>query len=188
MGNSLDNLDPFDALEIIENFLTIMSKKEREISELYDRLQELEDIQNKQVGFSQLSREFGDVSASNRFTVMVADPIPASRVRLREILSNDAGCVVIGEATNGKELLASSSKHMPDFIVAEIELPTINDGYEALKKIKAANPQLTVIVLSRYVDDLILLKVMEIGAFDFMLKPINHLRLIRNVEKIRNSA
>lgn len=176
-----------DSLEIIENFLNLMAKKEKEISELYDRLEELENRCNK---FKQPEEpeHLNAIVRRNMFTTVVADPIPATRVRLREILSHNAGCTVISEASTGKDLLASYEKHRPNFVVSEIELPTIEEGYRALKEIKAAYPKACIIVISSHVDDAILLRVMEIGAFDFMLKPINHLRLLKNVERIRKQA
>ncbi len=187
MDNAKRNLHLIESLDIIENFLYLMAKKEHEIKDLYERLELQENRQNRNT--PDLSGyKFPGAIPGAYFTALVADPISPSRVRLKEILSHDAGCLVIGEASTGRELVDSYYKHKPGFVIAEIELPTIDEGYDALKEIKASNPRATVIVMSRQVNDLILLKVMEIGAFDFMLKPINHLRLLKNIERIRHSA
>ena len=176
-----------ESLEIIENFLYLLAKKEREISDLYIKLEDLEnrlDMHSEALDPVKV-RVF---NLRRRFTTLIADPVAATRMRLKEILSRDAGCMVVGEAATGADLIKSYEKYKPSFVVSEIELPTIDEGYEALMEIKEKYPRATIIVLSSHVDDIILLRVMEIGAFDFMLKPINHMRLVSNVDRIRKKA
>jgi len=173
----------FDSLEIIENFLYLMAKKEREIRELYKMLEESDGREEKRpVG---THSKLGSLKKRKAFTAMVADPMAVMRVRLKKILSENAGCVVVAEASTCKELLSAYSIHKPSLLVSDIELPTIGEGYKALKEIKTSYPNATIIVVSSNIADVTLLRVMEIGAFDFILKPVNHMRLVNNVEKIR---
>ena len=176
-----------ESLDIFENFLHLLTKKELEIKDLYQKLEELAENKRK-ISPDPLSSRFQSIAEGRRFTTIIADPISVMRVRLKEILSANCGCLIVGEVSNSEELLKSYAKHKPDLLVSDIELPTMDEGYEALLKIKEINPKATIIIVSRHVDDITLLKVMEIGAFDFILKPVNHVRLFNNVAKIRNLA
>ena len=177
----------FESLDIIENFLHLLAKKEHEIRDLYSQLEELESS-NERYRAAEGNPNTFNMDVKERFTTLIADPIPAMRVRLERILSQDAGCKVVGMAGNGEDLVTSYLKHKPDLVVSDIELPTKEEGYEALMKIKSENPDAIIRVISRHVNDDTLLRVMEIGAFDFILKPISHVRLVDNVNRIRKGA
>jgi PleD family two-component response regulator len=174
----------FDSLEIIENILAMMAKKELEIKELYQRLEEYD----KKYPRSPLEQMMSPASEVDRFRIIIADSLPAMRMRLKEILIKDGGCAVAAEAADGRDLMAKYIEHRPSLIVADIELPTTTEGYKALKQIRSSDPNVNIIVISRELDEETLLKVMEIGAYDFISKPINHRRLIHNIEKIRLTA
>jgi two-component system chemotaxis response regulator CheY len=173
-----------ESLEIIENILAIMAKKELEINELYQRLEEYE----KRSPRTPLDELVKGPDENRRFNAIVAESIAPMRRRIREILGKDCGCDVVAEASTGRELIAYFMKHRPHLIVADIELPTSKEGYDALKQISSADPDVRIIVISRELDEDTIMKVTEIGAFDLITKPINHMRLIRNVERLRPLA
>jgi PleD family two-component response regulator len=173
----------FDSLEIIENMLTLMAKKEFEIRELYERLEEYEKARPR----GPLS-ELMNRTSENPSTVIVADTLPAMRRKLSEILAKDGDCNVIGEASNARELLEKCLRLRPQIVVADIDLPEWKDGYESLKRVKVADPHVNIIIICNDLDDVAMLKGMELGAFDLIPKPINHLRLLNNINLIRKTA
>ena len=63
------------------------------------------------------------------------------------MLSLFAEVEVIGEAADGQEALVLVSRHRPDVIVLDIEMPVI-DGVEATKRVKGEWPEIRVVVLT----------------------------------------
>ncbi len=163
--------------------LSLMAKKEFEIRELYERLEE-----NERLHPRGLLQRLLDRDSSCPTPVIIADTLPAMRRKLRDILTKDGDCTVLAEASTGRELLEKCLRMHPTIVVADIDLPKWQDGYEALKRIKVADPNVSIIVIANDLDYLTILKGMELGAFDLISKPINHLRLLNNINLIRKSA
>jgi CheY-like chemotaxis protein len=177
----------YDSLEIIENFLSLMARREVEIKLLYQQLEDYKkaaamarkDPPPLRIGQAGINAPLAGCPT------IVAAKNPAMRNRLTKILSFDSGCKVLAEAEEGGELLNKFLVHRPKLVVSDLELPTAEEGYRALKQIKTVDPDIVVIIISRDMGEDTLLKVMDIGAYDIISKPVNHLRLVTNIEKIR---
>ncbi len=78
--------------------------------------------------------------------------------------------------TTGKEFLTEFEKAQPDLVLLDIMLPDV-DGLELLKKIKAVNPDLPVIMLSAQGNVDVAIESLHLGAFDYISKPIEHEKL-----------
>ncbi len=70
--------------------------------------------------------------------ILVVEDQEDNRQIIRDMLS--ATDYEITEAENGEQALAAVTKHRPDLLLMDIQLPII-DGYEATRRIKA-NPSL----------------------------------------------
>jgi len=179
----------FDALDMFENFLYLIGKKEVEIKDLYRRLEDRDRIISEYQKTAPGLINYDDEGDSQECTVecrtIVASKIPAMRTRLRKILSRDGNCKIVAEAENSIELLEEFHKHKPTLVVADLDLPTSEEGYIALKEIRSKYPDAAIIIISKDVSEGILLQVIDIRPDDIISKPINHLRLVTNVEKIR---
>ena len=90
------------------------------------------------------------------------------------------GHEVIGEATNGHELIKIALEKKPDLIIADINLPVIN-GLEALKKI---NEKLFIpsIIVSGYDDEKLINEAKEIGVLGYLIKPVDESDLKASIE------
>lgn len=177
----------YDSLEIIENFLALMARKESEIEQLYERLEACEKILRKTLWdpVYEKNAQTGTKPDIDGCPTIVAATVPALRNRLTRILTKDSGCKVVAEVDNSTELLSRFFEHRPKLVVADMELPTADKGYEVLKQIKAVYPNVVIMIVSRDVSEDILLKVMDIGAYDIISIPVNHFRLVANIKKIR---
>lgn len=89
-------------------------------------------------------------------------------------------------ATSGEEAIEIVRTDPPDVVVLDVKMPNM-DGLEALRRIKAISPQLEVIMLTGHANLEAASRGMELGAFDFMVKPvtINEL-LTKLVDAYRN--
>ena len=104
--------------------------------------------------------------------VMVVDDSAMFRLFLRTMLEDDPRFLMVGAARNGQEALDGVARHQPEVIILDVEMPIMN-GLEALKRIKARNPEVEAIMFSAYTKNgaQVTVEALEIGAFDFVPKP-----------------
>ncbi len=77
----------------------------------------------------------------------------------------------VRSALSGKDALKSISENTPDVIVLDVKMPDM-DGIETLKQIKALCPSTEVIMLTGHANVEVAIRGMELGAFDYLMKPI----------------
>ncbi|RAO98632.1 Fis family transcriptional regulator [Petrotoga sp. 9PW.55.5.1] len=90
------------------------------------------------------------------------------------------GYEVVGEATNGKELVKIVLEKSPDLIIADINLPVM-DGLEALRYISQTKFVPSIIV-SGYDDEELISKAKDIGVLGYLIKPIDESDLKAAIE------
>ncbi|WBL25912.1 response regulator [Zunongwangia sp. HGR-M22] len=76
---------------------------------------------------------------------------------------------IIGQATNGKELLELVEKYIPDVVLTDIKMPVM-DGIEAAKLIKAKFDRIGIIAFSMFDQDEAVDKMLQAGATGYLLK------------------
>src|SRR5689334_696123 len=104
-----------------------------------------------------------------RARVVIADDHLLTRAGLRAVLENDLQFEVVGEATNGAEVLALTRRVQPDLVLMDVRMPNMN-GLEATAAIRHANPSTIVLILSMFEDSQLLLAAMRAGAAGYILK------------------
>ena len=77
--------------------------------------------------------------------VLIVEDLDMARMGLSVILSNNPNIEIVGMFADGLEGVENALKIKPDVVVMDIGLPTI-DGIEATKRIKAANPDIKVLM------------------------------------------
>ena len=110
-------------------------------------------------------------SSTNTAKILVADDDPSIRLLLKHILLAEGYSVI--EATNGQEVLTHCSDHKFDLAILDIVMPVM-DGIEACRSI---NSQLSdpppVLMITALDDDVSVESAFEVGAIDYVTKPIN---------------
>ncbi len=74
-------------------------------------------------------------------------------------------------AKNGEEALAQLKQRPVDVIVLDVKMPGM-DGLEVLKEIKKTHPLIEVIMLTGHASLEVAIRGMELGAFDYLMKPV----------------
>ncbi|WP_029459227.1 hybrid sensor histidine kinase/response regulator [Solidesulfovibrio alcoholivorans] len=80
---------------------------------------------------------------------------------------------VVHAAANGEEALAVLDEVDPSIVLTDIKMPVM-DGLELLKRIKARNPDIEVVMISGHGDMDLAISCLQNDAADFVTKPINH--------------
>ena len=109
--------------------------------------------------------------------VVIADDETPARSRVRDLLEDCASSFpieLVGEAANGKELLALLEKTSADVVLLDIRMPEM-DGLEAAQHMRKLPDAPSVIFTTAYDD--YALKAFELHAVDYLVKPIRLRRL-----------
>ncbi len=109
---------------------------------------------------------------------VIADDEAGARTHLRALLG---GCSVriAGECATGQELLDVARRIRPDFVCLDIRLPDL-DGLEVARRLEAAS---VVVFTTGYADYAAV--AFDIGAADYLLKPLAPARVAEAVRRVR---
>lgn len=103
--------------------------------------------------------------------LLVVDDSAFMRKIITDLVAELDGVEVVGIARNGIDALEIIPKLKPDIITLDVEMPKLN-GIETLKKIKK-DFDIPVIMLSSHTGTDITIQALQIGALDFIEKPID---------------
>lgn len=99
---------------------------------------------------------------------------------LQKILAIDPQIDVVGLAYNGREALDLVAETLPDLVLMDLKMPEMN-GIIATQRIRAAYPQVRVLVLTTYDDDEWLFDAIRAGASGYLLKDTPRADLLRAI-------
>ena len=80
--------------------------------------------------------------------------------------------VSVSGVNSGEEALAALNKNPADVVVLDVRMPGM-DGIETLRKIKNRYPLIEVIMLTGHARVEVAVEGMELGAFDYLMKPMD---------------
>ncbi|WP_187264136.1 response regulator transcription factor [Pontibacter beigongshangensis] len=101
--------------------------------------------------------------------VILTDDHKIVRDGIKALLHNDAAIHVVGEASNGDELLKLLEEVMPHVVLLDLNMPG-RDGFETTKYLKQHYPDVKVLVLSMLDHVSYVNRVIELGASGYILK------------------
>lgn len=113
---------------------------------------------------------------------LIADDAMMVRFILKKILAA-LGFSEIHEAGDGKEALALYQEHRPNLVTMDITMPEM-DGLESIKEIMAVDPKANVIVCSAIGQKEFVLKALDLGAKNYLIKPFQEEKVIETVKLV----
>jgi CheY-like chemotaxis protein len=108
-------------------------------------------------------------------TALVADDDAEFRAVLVDFLRAEG--FDVAEAANGLETLLHVKRHGPRVVVLDVHMPRLG-GLDALRRIRAWDPSITVLVVSGMPDDELRRQADLLGAAGFFAKPLDFTRLL----------
>ena len=107
----------------------------------------------------------------SKFTVLAVDDIPLNLLLVEKMLSRFN--FRFRKAANGQQALDSVAEEKPDLILLDLMMPGI-DGFEVIRRLRA-NPEtqdIQIVILSALNSNEDVVKGFDVGANDFIMKPI----------------
>jgi len=120
-------------------------------------------------------------------SILIADYYAIARSGLREVLKQEEGCDVVGEAVNGFDAVVKAKQLQPDLVILNGSMPRLS-GLEAARRIKAQMPDTRILVLVGQ-SDRELMKAISGGIVDGVaLHSDSALQLLTCVRKVLHAA
>jgi len=117
-----------------------------------------------------------------KISLLCAEDDPVAGDLLNRIIAKKFPEIKIFAAENGKIGLELFRDKRPDIVITDLRMPIV-DGIQMAGEIKAMSPETVIIVVSAHSDTHFMLKAIEIGINYYVMKPIDHRRLISTIEK-----
>jgi two-component system chemotaxis response regulator CheY len=114
--------------------------------------------------------------------ILVVDDAAFMRMMIKNIVTK-SGYEVVGEAENGKQAVEKYAELKPDIVTMDITMPDM-DGIEAVKAIKAIDPEASIVMVSAMGQQAMVMDAIQAGARDFIVKPFQQERLLQAIERV----
>jgi two-component system, LytTR family, response regulator len=113
---------------------------------------------------------------------LIVDDEVLARARLRRLLTQVGGVVIVGECGDGSEIAPAVRDLRPDVILLDVTMPEFS-GFDALKRMKVEPP--LVIFVTAHSDYAV--QAFAVDAVDYLLKPVSAARLGSAIDKVRRA-
>ena len=115
--------------------------------------------------------------------ILIADDHALLRQGIKNALSLEADLEVIGEASNGEEVLNLVVHLKPDIVLLDINMPKGN-GLEITRHLAANFPSIRCIILTIHDDEYYVMEVIKAGASGYLLKDVEASMLIEAIRVV----
>jgi len=115
--------------------------------------------------------------------ILIADDHAIVREGLKQVVAEEPGLKVTGEAKDAIELIELVNENEFDIVVLDINMPG-RSGLEALKDLKKIKPDLPVLILSMFSEDQYGLRALKAGASGYLKKVSAPTELVTAIKKI----
>jgi CheY-like chemotaxis protein len=117
--------------------------------------------------------------------VLIADDHPIVRDGLNKLLSLEEDVQVVGEASDGCEVLDKVQELDPDVLLLDLRMPNL-DGLSALQALQQTNKRTRVIVLTASEDKNEFVQAMKLGCSGIVLKQTAPELIAKSIRKVHS--
>jgi len=117
--------------------------------------------------------------------ILIADDHAVVRQGIKAFLLTKQGIEVIGEAADGAEAVRLAMELQPDVILMDLIMPNV-DGIEAVRRIRAAQPNARILVLTSFATDDQVFPAIKAGALGYLLKDSSPGDLVQAIHQVHN--
>ncbi len=119
----------------------------------------------------------------NKIKLLLADDHPVVLTGLKKSLSAQRCIQVVGEASNGREVLRKARQCSPHIILMDISMPGMS-GLAVMKRLRRVLPAIKVIAFTMHDDKEYIQEIVRYGGKGYVLKEASPLELIHAIETV----
>ncbi len=118
--------------------------------------------------------------------ILVVDDHTIVRQGLRSILDLEPDFTVVGEAADGEQAVAETGRLNPDVVLLDLMLSdrAPAEGLDVCAALRQRNPEVSVVVLTTFLDERLLLGALRHGASGYALKDVDAVELARIIRSV----
>lgn len=118
--------------------------------------------------------------------LLLVDDHALIRAGVRALILDIPGYAVVGEASDGAQLLEKFCALQPDIVLLDLSMKHTG-GLDALQQLKRAYPKCKVLILSMHTDPEMIMRALESGAQGYLLKDTTANELEHALLALRNN-
>ena len=115
--------------------------------------------------------------------ILLVDDVQILRAGLKAVIAGDSELTVVGEAANGKDALEMTIRLRPDVVLMDMRMPDF-DGSYGTRQIKAALPDIKVLVLTTFDDQETVDRAIAAGADGYILKEMDNDKIVNSIKAV----
>src|SRR5207249_12134226 len=121
--------------------------------------------------------DHGGVTSDEQRVLFVGDDVVSSEILRAPLVALGH---VVGRSSHGADALVAIRLVRPDVVLLDIRMRPLG-GVEVLRRIRATDPSLPVIMVTAADDPVLIRETREMGAYGYLVKPVEDHRLRRMV-------
>ena len=118
-------------------------------------------------------------TAIKQFRLLIVDDEDLARQRVHSLLAPRSDFEVVGECATGAEAVRAIRELQPDVVLLDVQMPEL-DGFDVISEIGAQNMPLVIFATA---FDEYAIDAFEVGAVDYLLKPVDEERFNRTLDR-----
>lgn len=119
---------------------------------------------------------------AEKIRIVLVDDDGLVRAGLKMILGGEASAFeVVGEGTDGSEAVGLVRELKPELVLMDIRMPDV-DGIEATRRVLALEDAPTVVMLTTFNTDDLVVEALRVGAHGFLLKDTPPVQMVAAIE------
>jgi DNA-binding NarL/FixJ family response regulator len=123
----------------------------------------------KEAAPQQTAKKSPAATALANIRIVVADDHPVVRFGVKNMLMNEPGFEVVGEAEDGDDAITQTLELEPDILLLDLAMPRL-PGLEAMRAIMAKSPRVKIVMLTSTISTQQIIEALQIGARGIVLK------------------
>lgn len=121
---------------------------------------------------------------ARRCRIVVGDDHALVRSGLRRLLERDQHFEVVGEASDGLEVLRVVEQQHPDVVLLDLGMPHLN-GIDTAQRLQDTMPAVKVIVISMHNDEAYVLRALKAGVRGYVLKQSSETDVLHALQAVQ---